>query len=234
MQLSKMRFGSLILFILALVFFNSWRDIRKKEKIKSIIYLVNLEVDLVKENAHPVARNLLVEDFFWDITEETSPFGNDTGSDASYNYIDWRKSNRNSDVVSFLRREIESFDFPPFDIESLDSEKIQRYIRQSTSLSSVERQTQKQQILENSNDIPKDVIEKMGLENLDKAFDIASIDMGLTYLTELDNAIISVGFGQWVTEGKVDLEMLKLTKIAINRQLKPFLLSSWGNDYWVS
>ena len=47
------------------------------------------EWELSPEEAHPNARRLLKADFFWDITDEDSPFGNDTGADTLEFYRAW-------------------------------------------------------------------------------------------------------------------------------------------------
>jgi uncharacterized protein YfeS len=38
--------------------------------------------ELEPANAHPTARGIMTQDFYWDCTDENSPFGNDTGADV--------------------------------------------------------------------------------------------------------------------------------------------------------
>ena len=57
--------------------------------------------------------------------------------------------------------------------------------------------------------------------------------MGYTYLQGMDNAIIAVGFGQFVVEGKMDDDIKNLTKIAITREQLPFMLERWGEHQGV-
>jgi uncharacterized protein YfeS len=45
------------------------------------------------ETAHPRARELMVEPMFWDCLDEAAPFGSDEGSDAYYEWRDWREEN---------------------------------------------------------------------------------------------------------------------------------------------
>lgn len=45
---------------------------------------------------------LMKEDFFWDCTEEESPFGSDEGWEAYYSFRDWRSENPKTSVVYFL------------------------------------------------------------------------------------------------------------------------------------
>lgn len=43
------------------------------------------------ESSHPRARDLMREPFFWDCVDEGAPFGSDEGSDAYYEWRDWRE-----------------------------------------------------------------------------------------------------------------------------------------------
>ena len=45
------------------------------------------------ETAHPRARELMVETLFWDCVDEAAPFGSDEGSDAYYEWRNWREEN---------------------------------------------------------------------------------------------------------------------------------------------
>ena len=55
-----------------------------------------------RELAHPRARELLVEDFFWDCADEEAPFGSDEGHDAYFEYRNWRKENPKAPLVDCL------------------------------------------------------------------------------------------------------------------------------------
>ncbi len=50
------------------------------------------------ELAHPRARELMPEEFFWDCTNEWAPFGSDEGSDAYYEFRRWREENPTSNL----------------------------------------------------------------------------------------------------------------------------------------
>ena len=59
--------------------------------------------ELARDNAHPNARRLLKEDFYWDIADEDSPFGNDTGWDTLEFYRAWiRLSDDDEDFLHQL------------------------------------------------------------------------------------------------------------------------------------
>jgi uncharacterized protein YfeS len=54
------------------------------------------------EAAHPRARELMTEDFFWDCADEEAPFGSDEGDTALHEYRDWRASNPEAPLVDCL------------------------------------------------------------------------------------------------------------------------------------
>jgi uncharacterized protein YfeS len=60
---------------------------------------------------------------------------------------------------------------------------------------------------------------------------ISSNSIGEMMLTGQDNAIIAVGFGQFVLEGKIDEDLKTLTKTAIKRELLPSIIEMWELDY---
>ena len=51
------------------------------------------------ETAHPRARELMAESLFWDCTDESAPFGSDEGSDAYYEWREWREENTNAAIT---------------------------------------------------------------------------------------------------------------------------------------
>jgi uncharacterized protein YfeS len=58
------------------------------------------DYDVRKDKASQTALRLLPEDWFWSITDEDSPFGNDDGADALAHYRKWRRANQNSSPVT--------------------------------------------------------------------------------------------------------------------------------------
>lgn len=60
------------------------------------------EYELSLEAAHPAARMLLTEEFYWSPIEETSPFGSDDGADAFYQFKEWRESNPTASPFIFI------------------------------------------------------------------------------------------------------------------------------------
>ena len=59
------------------------------------------EWELSPENAHPNAKRLLKADFYWDVVDEDSPFGNDTGADTLEFYRAWIRENDDDEEFLF-------------------------------------------------------------------------------------------------------------------------------------
>ena len=51
------------------------------------------------ETAHPRAQELMIETLFWDCTYEAAPFGSDEGSDAYYEWREWREENSSAKLI---------------------------------------------------------------------------------------------------------------------------------------
>jgi uncharacterized protein YfeS len=84
--------------------------------------------ELSPETAHPQAAQILADEFFWDCTDENSPFGNDTGADALDFFREWRAEHPRTNPVESLRKILEElFGVPdahwnavePFEVQAL-------------------------------------------------------------------------------------------------------------------
>jgi uncharacterized protein YfeS len=58
--------------------------------------------ELSPETAHPKAAQILTDEFFWDCSDENSPFGSDTGADTLAFFRVWRKEHPRSNPSEFL------------------------------------------------------------------------------------------------------------------------------------
>ena len=79
-------------------------------------YFDDPDEGISRETSHPRFRELAADDFFYDCTDDFSPFGNDDGADTLYNLEDWyREGGRDAKVASFLKNLIKEWDFgvPP-------------------------------------------------------------------------------------------------------------------------
>lgn len=184
--------------------------------------------ELSPESAHPKAKELLTDDFYWSPFEESAPFGNDDGSDAFYGFREWRFDNKSESPIKYLRKLIDEWGFPPFDWNTLDTMKISEYVNGNNTIDNSAIQDQIPTMKEHF----KKMAELDGKE-FDEALFYKSINaatgtMGGTYLSGIDNAIIAVGFGQFVLEGVISKELMELTKTALQRELTQILLDRWG------
>lgn len=143
--------------------------------------------ELTPEAAHPKAKKIMTEDFYWSPIEESGPFGSDDGSDAFYGFRQWRKSNKAVSPTVYLKELIEGWGYPPFDFSEMNEDNLKKYI--------------------------------------------SSSQIGAATLTGQDNAIIAIGFGQFVLEGKIDEDIKALTKNALKRELLPSIIGMWDGEY---
>jgi uncharacterized protein YfeS len=143
------------------------------------------DFELSPDTAHPNAKKLLTEDFYWSPIEETGPFGSDDGSDCFHGFVEWRMENKNDSPVAYLNELIQEWGYPTFDLNVTDSEKVKQLLS----------------------------------------------DMDSRMLIGQDNAVVAIGFGQFVLEGKIDNDIKDLTKKAIERELTTDLLNQFRSDY---
>ncbi len=65
-----------------------------------------------RETSHPTFVKTLTAEFYYDCTDEFSPFGNDDGSDQLYNLEGWYRDNKGeSNIVKWLHKTINQFGF---------------------------------------------------------------------------------------------------------------------------
>ncbi len=182
----------------------------------------NYELSL--KNAHPKAKELLKDDFYWNPIEEFSPFGNDDGSDAFHGFREWRQDHKNHSPVKFIEQLLISWEYPKFDIYKLDSDEIEKYITAKTQIDTSGIEDQMPELMEQFNQIASGTGQEMTEEQIRQIFDQTSTSMGATFLYGIDNTIIAVGFGQFVLEGTIDGELKALTQLALKRELLPILI----------
>jgi uncharacterized protein YfeS len=143
--------------------------------------------ELSPDKAHPNAKKLLTEDFYWSAIEESGPFGSDDGSDAFYGFVTWRLQNKNTSPLIYLDELVANWGYAKFDYNELKEEELKKYI--------------------------------------------ASNQIGENTLIGQDNAIIAIGFGQFVLEGKIDPDMQKLTRVALQREMSPVLINMFAREH---
>lgn len=187
--------------------------------------------ELSPETAHPKANKLMNEDFYWSPIEESGPFGSDDGSDAFYGFREWRQGNMTISPTVYLKELIEGWGYPPFDWNEMDTTKISQYISAKTQTDNSEIEKIIPGMLEHFKSMGDSSGKQIDEAQLREIMGATSSSMGGSFLLGLDNAIVAVGFGQFVLEGKIDEDIKKLTKTAINRELLPILIDRWDGEY---
>jgi uncharacterized protein YfeS len=182
------------------------------------------------KSAHPNARALMKEEFYWSPIEETAPFGNDDGADASYGFVPWRTANKTESCLHYLEGLIQSWQYPYFDYREMDTTRIKEYITRKQPLDEASIQQQIQLLKEYDKNSPDTAI-KLDDKQLRELVISSSESLGDRYLLGIDNAIIATGFAQFVFEGHIDKDIKSLTITAIDRQLLPLLINRYSEDF---
>ncbi len=84
-----------------------------------------------KENAHPNAKRLMNEDFYWSPIDESAPFGSDDGADTYNGFATWRQRNKTEKPMVFFIAQINSWGYPTFDFNETSFDKLEPYLRQT-------------------------------------------------------------------------------------------------------
>lgn len=82
------------------------------------------------EGAHPDAKKLMTDSFFFNVIEETAPFGSDDGSGTYASFHIWRKDHPFESLTTFLEYHLNDWGYPKFDINETDFEKLKTYLKQ--------------------------------------------------------------------------------------------------------
>jgi len=82
------------------------------------------QLEVEWEDFHPTARQLLDSPFFWDVCEEYSPHGNDTGSDTLSNFLDWNERNAESAAHMFAPKLLARWGVPVVDLGTVDTKAV--------------------------------------------------------------------------------------------------------------
>jgi uncharacterized protein YfeS len=95
-------------------------------------YFDDPEEGLARETSHPRFRSLAKDDFYYDCTDDFSPFGNDDGSDTLFCLEDlYREGGSSDEVPAFLADLIDGWDFGvPEDLLWADDAAIAAWLAQ--------------------------------------------------------------------------------------------------------
>lgn len=81
-----------------------------------------------RENAHPNAKRLMNEDFYWSPIDESAPFGSDDGADTYNGFATWRQRNKTEKPMVFFIAQIDSWGYPTFDFNETSFDKLEPYL----------------------------------------------------------------------------------------------------------
>jgi uncharacterized protein YfeS len=113
----------------------------------------------------------------------------------------------------------------------MDTAKIKAYISSKANPDEAAIQQQLQMFKDGLKDHPDTSLHNLDEKQLREVINLASKDLGGRFLLGQDNAIIGIGFSQFVLEGHIDREIKVLTIIAIKRQLLPVLINRYDEGY---
>lgn len=72
------------------------------------LYFENSENGLLKENCHPLFTANFIDEFYYDVTDEFSPFGNDDGADTLFRLEEWYKEKKTEgNIVKWMYKFID-------------------------------------------------------------------------------------------------------------------------------
>lgn len=182
-------------------------------------------------SAHPNAKTLMKDSFLWSPIEESAPFGSDDGSNAAHRFKEWRNINPVVSPTKYLEDLFLNWNYPYFNLNEMDTSKIQNYINTKAHLDESEIVGQIKMLKEINNNSGDSTANKLSDQQLRDIINSSQQSMGGMYLLGKDNAIIGVGFAQFVLEGKIDKEMKVLTVTAIKRQLLPMLIHRYEDKH---
>ena len=183
------------------------------------------------KNAHPKAQALMKDEFYWSPIEETAPFGSDDGWEAAYGFKEWRLLNKKTSPLTYLKDLIVRWQYPFFDYNEMDTTKIKEYLNQKKELSETDIQQQINTLKEISKNSPGTSNMKLDDIQLREVIISSSKGMNGVFLLGQDNAIIGIGFAQFVLEGRIDNDIKDVTITAIKRQLLTLFINRYDENY---
>ncbi len=173
-------------------------------------------------NIHPKAKEILKDEFYWDLTNPNGPFSINRISNSFQEFEEWRREHRTDGAIDFLPVCDENgfiFDRDKTDVQSIEDffdahyqyhkQMMQQYLEMMTGGNTGDQLSEEEQ---------NESIEEMARQQ------------GITILKAQDDKIISAGFGQFILEGKIDSALKIATEKAIERQLNSFVIASFHDE----
>lgn len=79
---------------------------------------------------YPRGAKILSEGFYWDCTDEFSPFGNDDGADTLEAFVEWREEHPRANPLKFLEQFLKEWDVKNDYWEVVDASKALALLEQ--------------------------------------------------------------------------------------------------------
>ena len=94
--------------------YNLMRDVRARQQTRFDALPWDARLGIEWTDFHPNAKILLNAPLFWDVVDDNSPHGNDTGADILEDFKRWRVKNKEVPPLRFLDRRLASWGFDAF------------------------------------------------------------------------------------------------------------------------
>ena len=85
----------------------------------------SLQEELSREEAHPRAREALVDAFFWDASDPTGPFGDETGLEILSELRDFREGSPKGNPIELLDEVLERWEVANQDWDATEADHVQ-------------------------------------------------------------------------------------------------------------
>lgn len=183
------------------------------------------------ESARPKAKALMKDEFFWSPIDDSGPFGSDAGSDAAYGFYHWRQTNATGSPLLYLEDLLNSWHFPPIAWDEMDTTKIDAYMHLNFQLSPEEAEVQFQMLKKQQAEYSRKGAsgKQVTDEELRKVVASAGKNMGVSYLANIDQAIVGTAFAQMVMEGSLDPKLKYYAGKTLQREMLPVITGHWGD-----
>jgi len=73
-------------------------------------------IEIKWKNGSKAAQKIMKSDFYYDVLDSWSPFGNDVGNDTYYLYCDWKLKHPTESIRKFIDHQLIDLGYPEFDI----------------------------------------------------------------------------------------------------------------------
>jgi uncharacterized protein YfeS len=81
--------------------------------------------DLSRKDAHPRAREVLTDAFFWDASDPCGPFGDETGREVLESFRDFRIEEPRGNPIALLGQLLEEWEIADAHWDAVDADEVQ-------------------------------------------------------------------------------------------------------------